>query len=157
MCYVSPYAKSLFILFAAVLLTAGTYAQQIPDTEIKKNITGISNPLESINRLEPKAFEYNKDKFKDLKLPDGKQYGFVAEELQSVFPELVSTRSYNYMIGKNVFRTAKVKTLDTESLIPILVASIKEQQQEIEKLKTEIKAMKDQSGVRSQQSGVVSR
>jgi hypothetical protein len=147
--YVSPYAKVLFFLFAMVLLTAGTYAQNIPDTEIKKNISGINNPLQNIIRLEPKAFEYNKDKFKDLKLPGGRQYGFVTEEVQSVFPELVSTRSYSYMAGKNLFRTAKIKSLDTESLIPILVASIKEQQQEIEKLKTEIQALKNQSGVGS--------
>jgi hypothetical protein len=147
--YVSPYAKVLFFLFAMVLLTAGTYAQNIPDTEIKKNISGINNPLQSIIRLEPKAFEYNKDKFKDLKLPGGRQYGFVTEEVQSVFPELVSTRSYSYMAGKNLFRTAKIKCLDTESLIPILVASIKEQQQEIEKLKIEIQALKNQSGVGS--------
>jgi hypothetical protein len=147
--YVSPYAKVLFFLFAMVLLTAGTYAQNIPDTEIKKNISGINNPLQSIIRLEPKAFEYNKDKFKDLKLPGGRQYGFVTEEVQSVFPELVSTRSYSYMAGKNLFRTAKIKSLDTESLIPILVASIKEQQQEIEKLKIEIQALKNQSGVGS--------
>jgi hypothetical protein len=49
----------------------------------------------------------------------------------------------NYTTGKNSYRTAKVKTMDMESLIPILVASIQEQQAEIEKLKAELKALKE--------------
>lgn len=46
------------------------------------------------------------------------------------------------MFGKNVYRGTKVKTIDETSLIPVLVASIKEQQVEIEKLKKDITELK---------------
>jgi hypothetical protein len=46
------------------------------------------------------------------------------------------------MFGKNTYRTRKVKTVDMESLIPILVASVKEQQAEIEQLKKELQVLK---------------
>jgi hypothetical protein len=75
-------------------------------------------------------------------LPGGKQYGFLAEDVQQVFPELIRYRNMNYATGKNSSRTAQVKTMDMESLIPILVASIKEQQAEIEKLKAELSELK---------------
>jgi hypothetical protein len=63
---------------------------------------------------------------------------------QQVFPDLITYRNYNYSAGKNMPRTAKIKSVDVEGLIPVLVASIKEQQLEIEKLKTEIQALKKQ-------------
>jgi hypothetical protein len=140
--YINSYGRILLILFTSLLLTAGAFAQQIPDSVIKKNISGIQDPLQSLIRLEPKVFEYNKDKYKDLRLPAGRQYGFLTDEVQNIYPELIGYKHFSYMIGKNVYRTARVKTLDTESLIPILVASIKQQQLEIEKLKTEIQALK---------------
>ncbi len=46
------------------------------------------------------------------------------------------------MFGKNVYRNAQIKIIDDASLIPVLVASIKEQQQEIEKLKNEVEKLK---------------
>ncbi|MEI9909215.1 MAG: tail fiber domain-containing protein [Bacteroidota bacterium] len=138
------YIKSMNVIF---LLSSFSfiYAQKIPDSEIKKNITRIDNPLEKLVKLEPATFEYNNVKYKDLKLPSGTQYGFVAENLQMVFPELVTYRNFSYSVGKNSFRTAKIKDIDVESIIPILVASIQEQQTEIEKLKTELQTLKNKN------------
>lgn len=131
--------------FVLLITSAVTYAQKIEDNEIKKNVSAIDNSLQRLVQLEPKIFEYNKTKFKDLQLPSGKQYGFMAENLQTVFPDLVTYRSYNYSVGKNSFRTAKVKEVDVESIIPILVASIKEQQSEIEKLKAEVQELRNKN------------
>lgn len=77
----------------------------------------------------------------------GTQYGFIAEDIAQTFPELVAEKSFSYMFGKNAYRTAKVKTVDEASLIPVLVASIKEQQEQIEKLKQEIENLKNKKAV----------
>lgn len=127
------------------------FSQKIDDGEIKTNVVAIDNSLNKLIQLEPKVYEYSTAKYKDLKLPSGKQYGFMAENLQTVFPDLVTYRNFSYMAGKNSFRTAKVKEIDVESIIPILVASIKEQQVEIEKLKEEVKELKSKTATASVQ------
>ena len=140
---------SAIFTFILIISSAVTNAQKIEDNEIKKNVSAIDNSLQRLVQLEPKIFEYNKTKFKDLQLPSGKQYGFMAENLQTVFPDLVTYKSYNYSVAKNSFRTAKVKEVDVESIIPILVASIKEQQSEIEKLKAEVLELKSKNSTAS--------
>jgi hypothetical protein len=118
------------------------YSQKLHDNEIKKNVTAINNSLQKLTQLQPRMFEYKTDQYKHLKLQGGTQYGFVAEDFQQVFPELVKEKSTSYMFGKNSYRNATLKTIDELSLIPVLVASIKEQQVQIEKLTAELEILK---------------
>ncbi|WP_084523891.1 tail fiber domain-containing protein [Adhaeribacter aquaticus] len=94
---------------------------------MKKNVEPVPNALAYLQKLELKKFEYNKDKYSKLKLPAGKQYGFITEDFQKVLPELVRTKSQSIIIGKNTYRSATFKNTDLKGLIPILVAAIKEQ------------------------------
>ncbi len=64
------------------------------------------------------------------------------QELMQMFPELVKEKEVTYMYGKNAYRTKKVKVLDEEKLPHKMVALIKAQQTEIEKLKAEIAELK---------------
>jgi hypothetical protein len=132
----------LSLLFIFSILVFSASAQDVADNEIKKNVTDISTPLDKLVQLEPKIFEYNTEKYKHLKLQQGKQFGFMSDNMQKVFPELVANKNISYMFGKNAYRDAKIKTVDKVSLIPVLVASIKEQQTEIEKLKKDIAELK---------------
>ncbi|WP_315824324.1 hypothetical protein [Paraflavitalea speifideaquila] len=93
-------------------------------------------------QLEPGVFEYDQQQSKQLKLPQGKHYGFTIAEIEAVFPELIKRTTHTYLFGKNTYRTATVKTVNMESLIPILVASVKQQQVEIEQLKKELQELK---------------
>lgn len=112
------------------------------------NLINYSNPLSNslsyVTRLEPISFEYHKAEAKKLNLPSGLNYGFNAEKLQQVIPGIVKTSHKMVPAGKNSFKTVATKDVDLESLIPILVGSIKEQQLEIEKLKAEMEEMKKQ-------------
>ena len=59
-----------------------------------------------------------------------KSIGFIAQELETIFPELV-------------FDDEKgMKSVNYDGVIPILVNSIKEQQQKIDKLESEIEEIK---------------
>ncbi|HRO45797.1 tail fiber domain-containing protein [Agriterribacter sp.] len=132
------------MVFSLLITAAAGYGQDIPDHSIKKNIEAINDPLHKITQLDPKQFEYNAGSFKHLRLKAGKQYGFIAEDIQAVFPHLVNEKPVSYRYGKNVYRNATIKTIDETGLIPVLVASIKEQQHEIEKLKSEMLELKRQ-------------
>ena len=135
--------KSHLLLIGFLLVTVCSGAQDIPDAVIKKNVTVIDSPLERLIQLSPVSFEYDHANYKHLKLQHGRQYGFIAENLQPVFPTLVKERSISYMFGKNVYRNARIRIVDEASLVPILVAAIQEQQTDIEKLKAEVYELKN--------------
>ena len=134
--------KSVFLIAITLFTVDSVYAQAIADTDVKRNISTINSPLKSLMRLEPRVFEYDTDKFKSLRLKEGRQYGFLAENMQEVFPGMVNSKNFNYMYGKNTYRQASIQTVDEVSLIPILVASIQELHQEVEKLKQELHSLK---------------
>jgi hypothetical protein len=119
------------------------FSQHVPDQDLKKNVQPVKNALSYVQQLEPKKFEYNHNKYSRLDLPAGQQYGFMAEEVQKVLPELVGTQSQSYRVGKNAFRNASYKEYDMQSLIPILVGAIQEQQAQIEDLKRQLAEKKD--------------
>lgn len=116
------------------------FAQQPKEQELKKNVSPIENALAYVQQLEPKKFQYDTNRYSKLNLPQGQRYGFMAEDVQKVLPELVSSESQSYMVGKNRYQTTTLKNTDLESLIPILVGAIKEQQKQIEELKQQLKA-----------------
>ncbi len=133
--YFSFIALSLFISTTA-------FSQTINDEQTKLNVTSISNPVEKLAQLKPISFEYNTKQYKFLNLQSGKQYGFLSENIQAVFPELVKEKRVSYMQGKNNYKSASIANINETSLIPVLVASIVEQQKQIDQLKSEIEALK---------------
>lgn len=72
-----------------------------------------------------------------MKLESGTQYGFLTENVESVFPELVYTKSLFHDFGKNNYRKDQIKVVDLENLVPVLVAAIKELKNEIDQLKAQ--------------------
>lgn len=133
--YFSFIALSLFISTTSI-------SQTINDEQTKLNVASISNPVEKLAQLKPISFEYNTKQYKFLNLQSGKQYGFLSENIQAVFPELVKEKRVSYMQGKNNYKSASIANINETSLIPILVASIVEQQKQIDQLKSEIEALK---------------
>jgi Chaperone of endosialidase len=126
------------LFFGAIFTSNGQYLAQ---NQAKSNPTEINNSLEKLSQLVPVAYNYDGHKY----VVDKKKYGFLVENVQEIFPELVFTRSVNYSAGKNYEKSYRVKEIENESLIPIMVASIKELQAEIEKLKNEILALKTEA------------
>ena len=128
------------LVLTACAFTAN--AQKIEETELKKNVTEISNPLSQLGNLKPIVFEYDKSKYNYLRLPTSKQYGFLAENMLTQFPDLVKETGIMYNAGKNHTKTAKFDEVRNEALIPVLVAAINEQQSQIEALRAEIKQLR---------------
>ncbi|WP_026309738.1 tail fiber domain-containing protein [Niabella aurantiaca] len=120
-------------------------AQTLTDKELKTRVAEIENPLQKIVQLEPKQFEYRVKGYKYLKLGEGARYGFIDDNIKRVFPGLVKEKKVSYMFGKNAYRDAKLNTIDETGLIPVLVAAIKQQQEEIELLKAELMKLKKET------------
>lgn len=140
------YKRSIIVVMLLFFITAPVFSQQLTDNDIKKNIAPVIAPLQKLLQLEPKMYEFETSKYRHLKLQQGKRYGFLAANVQAVFPELVNEKTFSYMFAKNGYRDTSIKTVDELSLIPVLVASIKEQQEQIEQLKAAIEELKNKKG-----------
>ena len=100
------------------------------DRKLKINIGNTKYGLSDVLKLRGVDFNW-KDKF------DGKEdIGFIAQEVQEVIPELVKEVD-------NLKEDGTHLTVDYAKTTAILVEAIKEQQKQIEELKSEIKEMKD--------------
>lgn len=132
----------LFIVLAFFITIVNASAQKMSDSALKTNITDIPSALHNLVKLEPKTFDYRSEKRNLLHLPSGRQYGFLAENIESVFPGMVASENKSYAFGKNNTRMVSMKSVNTESLIPVLVASVKELKSEIDLLKQEIEQLK---------------
>ena len=135
--------KIMCLLFAGLIFSGIAFSQTVTDIELKKNVTSINEPLQKLAQLNPKTFEYDTEKYRHLKLGRGVRYGFIAEELEQVFPDLVQRKNISYMFGKNSYRDTQIKSVDEASLIPVLVAAIQQQQQQIKKLTEEVETLKN--------------
>ena len=89
------------------------------DKKLKKNIEPIKDSLTKILSLEGKNYEW-----KDETKP-GKQYGLIAQDVEKIIPELVTQ--------------GETKYLEYTGIIPVLIEAIKDQQKQIEELKSKIK------------------
>lgn len=113
------------------------YAEQfykMSDSAYKTNLTPISDPVTKLLAL--KAYTYD---FRDsIITSDGdstvgtlKQYGFISQEVEKTLPEVKITED-----GKGA------KLLDYDQIIPLLVAGMQEQQQQLNALEAEIALLK---------------
>lgn len=112
------------------------------DERWKKNIRSISatSTLDKIMLLSPKKYEWKADEFPGMGFdPTRSSYGFIAQDLEKIFPDLVTNKKSTLdpkekhtqkSEGKNVTGYYMV---DYIGLIPILTKAIQEQQQIIEK------------------------
>ena len=120
-------------------------AQKINEKELKVNVDKISTATQQLKNLEPVTFNYDTKKFNYLQLPTGGQYGFLVNNVLPEFPQMVTEVSKQYNAGKNDSKVVKYNEVQSENLIPVLVAAIKEQQAEIELLKKELNLLKEKS------------
>ena len=124
------------------LMTSYTsVAQEISDSKIKQNVTPIANAVNQLKQLEPVSFTFNNTQGV-LSLPKGLQYGFMSDDAKSAIPEIVKYEGKFTPSGKNAFKTTTMPVVDMVSLIPFLVSSIKEQQEQIDNLKAELRNLK---------------
>jgi hypothetical protein len=120
----------------------------LSDKRMKKNITDLDYGLSDLMRLSPKRYLYRAGEFKQLNLSKGSQIGLVAQEVEAVMPEVITTE---YNVEGNNGETMRLKGVNYTKLVPVLIHAVQEQQeqldakdQEILRLSSELEALKQQ-------------
>jgi len=109
----------------------GTWA--VFSDERLKNIKGPFNSgLQAVMRLQPIRYEYKPQNALGITMI-GQHIGFSAQSVQQVIPEAVSQTENGYL------------TVNNDPIIWAMLNAIKEQQAEIEKLKTEVRRLRSTS------------
>ncbi|MBO4371510.1 MAG: tail fiber domain-containing protein [Bacteroidales bacterium] len=101
------------------------------DRRLKTNITPLEKSLDKVMKLNGVTFNWDKSVKRNANASTALQYGFIAQEIEKVIPELVTEGSDGY------------KTVNYMGVIPVLTQAIQEQQQEIEQLKDENKKLNE--------------
>jgi hypothetical protein len=119
----------VFVVFGNgnVTNTNGSYGT-ISDAKLKENIVDATPKLDKVMQLQVRNFNMIGD--------DLKQIGFVAQELETVFPSLVE--SIEDKDEDDVLLGTVTKQVKTTVLIPILVKAIQELKAEVDSLKAQL-------------------
>jgi flagellar hook assembly protein FlgD len=102
------------------------------DQSLKTNIDTIANSLGIIAQLQPKMFEFNTALYPQIGLPQGTQYGLIAQNVEIILPELVKDAVHpaQYDSAGNVITpSVTYKTLNYNAFIAILIDGMKKQQE----------------------------
>jgi hypothetical protein len=111
------------VAFAPV--NGGTYTNA-SDRRWKHDIHDVPYGLDIVMRLRPRAFAWNTNGQRDL--------GFVAQEVQPLLPEIVSTMDKQGHLGINY-----------AGITPVLVRAIQQQEHEIRSLRNEVRELSPSS------------
>ena len=163
--YYDPFAKGNYVGFNKDVHTSGVFVQS--DERFKENVEPVTGVLSSLDNLEAVSYTLKNDMAKSKQAVDAievltekaqkdkddyakffaenekgsERYGFIAQNVKEVFPELVHTDNSGYMY------------VDYIGLIPILVQSINELKARVEELTAEKDAEENPLTLAAQQAG----
>jgi hypothetical protein len=166
--------KNWAAIFNGNVYAYGVYSGS--DKALKKNIEPLGDAMQIIARLKPATYEFKHEgKLSGLRLPGGKHYGLIAQELEEVLPSLVKTSTfYTDMSADGQAATSdssktkvtaepkkreqvELKSVNYIELIPIIVKGMQELytdkdkkindlQQQINELKAIVETLSKQEG-----------
>ena len=124
----------VFVVYGngSVTNSTGSYGT-ISDAKLKENIVDATPKLEDVMNLKVRNFNLKDE-------PSEKQIGFVAQEIETVFPSLVE--AIDDKDDDGVLLGTVTKQVKTTVLIPILVKAIQELKAELDATKAEVAALK---------------
>ena len=122
--------------------------QNVSDQRLKENIQTIENPIALIKKLRGVTYDFKSNQFSDINLPHGKQLGFIAQEVETVFPNMVRESVVYGNSNKPLDgspqaenKTYMFKTMSYTNMVPLLLEGIKAQQTQIEQQQKQIEEL----------------
>lgn len=103
------------------------------DLRYKKDITVLHGSLEKVTKMRGINYRWRQDEFQDRGFDDSLHLGFIAQEVEQLYPEMVLTDKNGY------------KSVDYSRLTPVLVEAIKEQQMQIDELRVLVNQLASQT------------
>lgn len=145
--YAPPGTNSYAAYINGNMLMAGN-TTYLSDARLKTNITAMGSSLDRLMTLKPKTYQMLASALapesKSFGLAQGTQNGLLAQDVQIVFPELVSDvpvvdPTANTKKGAAV---VSYKGVNYIGLVPVLIKAIQEQQAQIQTLQDQVLALK---------------
>jgi hypothetical protein len=95
------------------------------DIRFKENITPIENALDKISKIGGYTYDWKQENHIEHGY-EGNDVGVIAQEIEAILPQLVQTRESGY------------KAVKYDKLVALLIEGIKEQQKQIDELKSRL-------------------
>lgn len=112
----------------AYSLYAGTFYYQASDARLKKDIQPLQHGLDDVMRLKPVSFVFKSGGQKSL--------GVIAQDLETIYPELVSQKPDG------------MKAVNYEGLIAPLISAVQELKQQNDELRKQLQAQSGKQSVK---------
>ena len=110
------------------------FSTTVSDERLKDDVVSIDSALDKVMKLRGVEYIWNKGSRQGQK-----DLGVIAQEVEKVLPEIVKDTEM-VLLDEEIY-----KTVDYEKLTAVLIEAVKEQQEEIEKLKEHSHPAKDMS------------
>ncbi len=107
-----------------------TTSWQTSDARFKSEVAPISNALEKVTKMQGIEYLWNADQYPDYRFDRNRNIGLIAQDVESVLPEIVHTGEDGY------------KSISYDMLTAVLVEAIKELEEKNELLQAQIDEMK---------------
>ncbi len=96
--------------------------EELSDARYKKNIEKLNGALENVLKIQGVTYNWRQNEFPERSFGSQTEIGFIAQDLEKIYPELVNTNDEGY------------KSVQYSHMVPVLLEAIKEQQGLIEHL-----------------------
>ena len=111
--------------------TGDIVAFSTSDSRLKTNLKNIENPLDKIQKINGYTFDWIENS--ELHSNKGSDVGVIAQEVEEILPEVVTTRKNGY------------KAVKYEKVVPLLIECIKSQDKQIDNLKEQTNNLKEEN------------
>ncbi len=112
-------------------VTAQNWTTQ-SDRRWKKDIAPIEKAIDKVSQLQGVTYKFKVDEYPEERFSKDTQIGVIAQDVEKVIPEVVTTNKDGY------------KAVAYAKLTVVLIEAVKEQQVQIEQLSAEIETLKNQ-------------
>ncbi|WP_298513481.1 tail fiber domain-containing protein [uncultured Kordia sp.] len=125
--------------FNGNVVVTGTFTAS--DRKLKENISSEENILEKLSQIEAVTYTFKENE--QLNLPSELQHGFIAQNVEEVFPELVTTVNKPIVDKENKeVGSYEYKAVNYVGMISVLTSSLKEMNEKVTSLESEIAELK---------------